>query len=608
MSSTNFAPYIYKPLQTDDTIRIIELLPGPRDSPLRCILTNQRRNRIVTDYEALSYASEDVDLKGHVVEAVTQTTISITDDLYRVLQALRRRAKSRWLWVRAMCIDQTNVRDRCHHVLQMPEIYSEAQEVVVWVGDNVCQESMATIARVGRLLSIPGGAIDEGETDRHIAIEQAHAIRSLEMQVIENFFGKPWFGEVWGFMEFILAKQVRLQAGRHYMSYRLFRNAVYACRDRALSSTVTSSKHFPNLRRVSDLVLFRDRYRSTGRLISKSNHGVEEEALLLRTLKILADRYCSDERDRFYAMFAFLPDQIKMTPSYTLSSFEVRMAMTKKSLLAGVMSILDYAENAPHGYFGSSLLIRVPQPSDRSESWRLVPFHPTRNYSPLSRMVGGRTPQVSSVGRSTTVYIRGVAIDRVVNVLYIKEASDNTTNEPSLNNATFDTGPALASHLPIVYEHFKNFRLTHSRRTKPKSANLRREFWHTIHCDSEMGDPQVGNDEDFEALLASHDVSAALFQHRIFFSTESGLFGICSRWVRTGHRIVLFDGVKKPYMLRSAGSMWELVGDAFIAHKPMRHQFRAPTLEKKGRWVLDGTIEGRGRVGREVCVEGFEIC
>ncbi|XPS68715.1 hypothetical protein M3J09_001001 [Ascochyta lentis] len=41
-----------------------------------------------------------------------------------------------WLWIDALCIDQTNVSERNHQVQQMGTIYSNAVEVISWLGDN----------------------------------------------------------------------------------------------------------------------------------------------------------------------------------------------------------------------------------------------------------------------------------------------------------------------------------------------------------------------------------------------------------------------------------------------------------------------------------------
>jgi hypothetical protein len=41
-----------------------------------------------------------------------------------------------WLWIDALCIDQSNAMKRNHQVQQMGLIYSQAERVMVWLGNN----------------------------------------------------------------------------------------------------------------------------------------------------------------------------------------------------------------------------------------------------------------------------------------------------------------------------------------------------------------------------------------------------------------------------------------------------------------------------------------
>ncbi|KAF2818907.1 HET-domain-containing protein [Ophiobolus disseminans] len=553
MSTTRLMPYTYTPLLTSDSIRLVELLPDDRDSPLRCNLMHVRGNRITTDYEALSYAWGESNLAQRLRDVATQTIFSITDNLHQALQALRRRKQSRWLWVDAVCIDPSNASEKHHQVKQMSNIYSEASQVIVWTGRDDCLEAMTILASVGRALSVPDLPVHEGEMARHMSTA-AHAMSVPDMDVLEDYFGRPWFHRVWAFQEFVVAKQARLHAGRMYMSYRLFRKAVYACRDFVLSSVDDLWRRFPNLRRVADLVLFKDLYRRhefPRNTPQNKEQKTDEDSVIFRLLKILANRQCSDERDRFYAMIGFLPDNLQIAPSYAISIFELRMAITKKCFFAGEMSLLDCAENLGSGdeqhSLVSSFLIRIPHSADESESHRPIPFHPTSHFSPLHRIAGTRPPKIQDISPST-ISLRGVSIDRISTTIFFPQTDQHptlSTNASLLNNATFNPGPALASNLSAVFEFFKTFRTTHCHRPAPKPASLTREFWHTINCDPHLTDPP-GPIQDFDSLLQKHEITHPYFQQRIFFTTELGFFGMCSKHTRSGDQVVFFDGVKKP--------------------------------------------------------------
>jgi hypothetical protein len=56
----------------------------------------------------------------------------LNDALYR----LRNDVKD-YLWIDALCIDQTNSTERASQVLLMGDIYSSAKRVIVWLGKPI---------------------------------------------------------------------------------------------------------------------------------------------------------------------------------------------------------------------------------------------------------------------------------------------------------------------------------------------------------------------------------------------------------------------------------------------------------------------------------------
>jgi hypothetical protein len=148
---TSLASYTYTPLQMADSIRLIELLPGREDFPLRCNIFQACRSRNEIRYEALSYAWGEPKFVRQLEEAATRTVISITQSLYEALQALRDQELSRWLWVDALCIAQGDVQEKNHQVRQMAEIYREAESVIVWTGNDQRLDIFETLVDVGQL-------------------------------------------------------------------------------------------------------------------------------------------------------------------------------------------------------------------------------------------------------------------------------------------------------------------------------------------------------------------------------------------------------------------------------------------------------------------------
>ena len=105
-------------------------------------------------YVALSYVWVDPDL----VEAITcdNATLYVTKNLKTALQYLRHATETRVFWIDAICMNQRDIEERNSYVQSMREIYSSAQEVLIWLGPqsvNSCWmafELMDLLARSSR--------------------------------------------------------------------------------------------------------------------------------------------------------------------------------------------------------------------------------------------------------------------------------------------------------------------------------------------------------------------------------------------------------------------------------------------------------------------------
>jgi hypothetical protein len=61
--------------------------------------------------------------------------------------------KQRYIWIDALCIDQTNLSEREAQVSLMGELFRKATTVIAWLGDEDCSTSDAFTV-VDRLSSV----------------------------------------------------------------------------------------------------------------------------------------------------------------------------------------------------------------------------------------------------------------------------------------------------------------------------------------------------------------------------------------------------------------------------------------------------------------------
>jgi hypothetical protein len=117
-SSTSKSPYT--PLDTSSKyIRLLYLQPAARwNDKIRCRLQMASLDSSA-EYEALSYVW-GIDSSCNCEILLDGITVKVRRNLWDALFALRwRRTTARVLWIDALCIDQTSLKERNHQVGMM---------------------------------------------------------------------------------------------------------------------------------------------------------------------------------------------------------------------------------------------------------------------------------------------------------------------------------------------------------------------------------------------------------------------------------------------------------------------------------------------------------
>jgi hypothetical protein len=120
---------MYEPLKTRRSFRLLEVKPGPN---LSYELFTTSIDTARDSYNALSYTwgapgeEKTVIMNGHPFQ--------VQKSLFQFLTQLNKMCWTGFLWVDAMCIDQSDIPERNQQVSIMHKIYAAAKEVVVWLG------------------------------------------------------------------------------------------------------------------------------------------------------------------------------------------------------------------------------------------------------------------------------------------------------------------------------------------------------------------------------------------------------------------------------------------------------------------------------------------
>ncbi|KAL2754845.1 hypothetical protein ACRALDRAFT_1071486 [Sodiomyces alcalophilus JCM 7366] len=153
----------HDPLPSARFIRVIKLLPSARrDAPIRCTiepvhLDSTRRKGRAHSYEALSYVWGSP--VGTLPILCNGRRLLVTPNCRDALNALRRKSRTRVLWIDAICIDQTEegTEERNEQVKLMGEVYQRCRRVIIWLGQPQTKDMdrvfylLSCIARLNRM-------------------------------------------------------------------------------------------------------------------------------------------------------------------------------------------------------------------------------------------------------------------------------------------------------------------------------------------------------------------------------------------------------------------------------------------------------------------------
>jgi hypothetical protein len=557
--------YAYTSLRHPDSIRLIELLPGVKRSPLVCkIIQVRRADNLI--YEALSYVWGEAEVLHTIEEITLSTLLSITVNLHDALQAIRYEHDSRMLWIDAMCINQLDLPEKGHQVASMGRIYGDAWRVVVWLGSpkfaisriiDILTEIVDSVgnhtaighsynARVDRVLTrlTASKFLEQSWYVLRVPLHFVYCIVPIKVRSFCNFMACvvncKRYTRVWVVQEFILAQDLQFQLADGILPPALLENAFDALSSISIARRPNTSSYRFNTHVSKDetkrsVPLFSYRRRRISGGFEHTNMS-----LISCVIDLAQGRECKDARDRLYAMLAVAEDSLRIEPDYQVPLSAALNKLATRSLLSGDLFVLHASGIRPN--HDPDLSSFAPSVMD----W--VGMTSRLNTSEL----GFRAANVSLVSVSprpaNSVSLRGVRVDtvkRMRDTLLDHIFSDSY----ALLNSPY-TGITLGS---ILYRTMTLY-----------SLDLFTQNYFVLP-------------EEFRNLVSHGDihkffqVNAGLYENRDFFDTEQGYFGLGPSWMKPDDQVVIFDGGATPLILRnvksedeSPGDTLQLVGDCFL--------------------------------------------
>jgi hypothetical protein len=217
--------YQHKPLSDSSTeIRLVYLEPRQESDPIHVILIHLLLDGNVS-YDALSYAWGDpkVTLPIRIKGLLFQVTVNLES----ALRHLRLESHTRVVWIDAICIHQSNIKERDQQVRRMGSIYANAWHVLVWLGPEADDSDLAieTISE-----DFCGRLVDQEllEDSQPATTEEMESTRRLKAPI--KLFSRPWWRRGWVIQEIRergwSQDNVLLQCGRSQMRLEVIVAAV----------------------------------------------------------------------------------------------------------------------------------------------------------------------------------------------------------------------------------------------------------------------------------------------------------------------------------------------------------------------------------------------
>lgn len=316
------------------------------------IFFNTPRGEVVPSYHAISY------VWGSPNDTVS---ILVNDRRMRVRRnceyALKQSAwygGAHYIWCDAICIDQTNDREKGHQVYMMGDIYRNAQGILACVGPHANGSTallQAVRTNAGAMNRIAALATDDrcsysrslrsafmsrpaDEPPRwsHIArrwASQEHANMDSLTEAMNNFLDRDYFSRTWVYQEIVLGRHIVMCCGRTRTPLYLLYGMLLAMEYLRCLSNETIDKAWPLLR--------------AGAFSWSSSENESLETLMGDVLAL----DCTDPRDKVYAVLSMVNwrrrHEEPIYPDYTLDSLSLASKVLVRTLQDGGEIRLDDA-------------------------------------------------------------------------------------------------------------------------------------------------------------------------------------------------------------------------------------------------------------------------
>lgn len=308
-------------------------------------------------YRAISYAwgnpantkTVSVAQDGH------QGWLEIPGNLGHALLAVQHDTENVLVWVDSICINQKDNRDKTKQLSRIPDIYSNAEQVILWLGVEKDDSAQAH-----KLL--------HGLANTELPLNH-----NTELASVVSLFDRDYWSRLWVVQEILHAKDIVVGCGSSWLPWNDYTSA-----SRLFQSERDTLAKIPSLapgsyeitrtitsqHRLSPLQVLVHHGPASISHIQKARELYSDNSFsyFLHLLRISRTKLASDPKDRVYGLLGILPDPVRaeLRVDYLLPVREIYVDIVEILLQSGDIDVICESIHFPPQISNTHLPSWVP--------------------------------------------------------------------------------------------------------------------------------------------------------------------------------------------------------------------------------------------------------
>jgi hypothetical protein len=365
-------------------IRLLQIEADHPSSPIRCRLQTFDLEDCPV-YTALSYCWGPEE--NAIAIKLQRKTFIVRRNLGNFLFNERLRRENHpeptdgheWMWIDALCIDQTNDYERNHQVNLMSKIYQGAKQVLIWLGAgnplDICQDV--------NWIMVPQG-LEQAQKLVYMATQTP--TRSV-MTFLHSLGENPYWTRIWIIQEIMFGQQIFVRWGPIQFNWDELELFFEHSRHVLSRSLGVSGSHYLASQRDSPRDVTRelralDSYldeiaRSKAKKVfylkarfQESSTSIQTTFELYQLMVWFHSWNSTDVRDKVYALLGLASDSLGIMPDYEKTSLAVFRDLVDRVLKQDGKGHLLSRRMEVSGFLASAVFGMSRLRAEKEEYWR----------------------------------------------------------------------------------------------------------------------------------------------------------------------------------------------------------------------------------------------